>query len=1039
MDNLTHSFRRFRRLGLVAAMVFTLLLTFWVTVSAQQATPLSPWGYLGASFDGYTGAGAPTGEKPESKLWWNDGFWWGSLFNSTTGRFHIYKLNWGTQLWEDTGVELDNRPDTKADILWDGTKLYVASHVAIESDGEQVGNQLRWARFYRYSYNATLQTYTLDGGFPVTINQDVTEALVLSKANTGQLWITYVSRGTTANPNRDYRVFVNVSTDDGLTWGTPFVPTLNTDNQTIHVKRGDLSAIVTYGSKVGIMWNNTISDTNHTLHFAYRDANNTTTSDPWTVQSITVPGGADDHISIRSLQATGDGQVFAAIKTSTPLTDPLTETIPLIGLIARDVDGTISFHSYSRNTDKDTRPTLIIDEGDLADPNDNKAYIFVSGKEGGSKICYKALTIKSPLSSMGNFPVGNCGTDFIEDLTYKSINNATTMKQHANKTTGIVVLASDHTTVPTTTTVSKVYVHNVMGNPPPVTTAFGPSRGAVNVALTNVVTATFSKPLNETTINTTNFSVVDANGPVAGTINYDVLNRTATFVPNTPFNAGTSYTVRLTNGLADNTGLALNAGIDTGPVIEEWNFSTGDAGVQFASPTYSVNELAGTATITVVLDTPSAEVVTVDYATSDGTATAGSDYTAATGTVTFNPGETVKTFTVNVLDDATQEMPETVNLTLSNPVNAALGVLTTATLTIVDDESTTVQFTNASYSVNENAGQALIEVTLSKAAVFSVTVDYAIAAGTATEGSDYTAANGTLVFNPGETSKTIAVTIVDDTVFENSETVTLSLSNVTPGSAILGTPTTATLTIVDNDSVPTVAFSSATSTVNEAAGNATITVNLSAASSVPVSVTYATSNGTAMAGSDYTATSGTLTFAPGETSKTFTVAILNDSLDEADETVNLTLSAPNGATLGIPATAVLTIVDDDAAPTVQFESAAISKNENAGVVEIVVTLSAASGRQVTVSYATSNGTAIEGEDYAAALGTLTFGAGETRKVIELSLLNDAIDENNETLSITLSNPVNATLGTPATVTVTIIDNDGSTVENYQLYLPFIRQ
>lgn len=1027
--------KRFRRLLLVSGLTTALLLSFWLTVGAQS-TPLSPFGYFDYSYsDGWTGAGSPTGEKPESKLWWNDGFWWGSLFNPTDDKFHIYRLNWGTQTWEDTGVIIDERPNTKADTLWDGAKLYVASHVAIESDGEETTTAANWARLYRFSYDAAQQKYTLDAGFPSNINRDRTETIVLAKGASGRLWATYISRGTTANPNRDYRIFVN-SSADGTTWGTAFVPTLNVTTTAVHAGRGDVAAVVAFGDNIGLMWNNTLDDDNHTLHFAYRADSNSTAGDPWTHQMITVPGGADDHISLRTLAANASGQVFAAIKTSTPLTDPITQTVALVGLVARDVDGTISFHMYSRNTDKDTQPSLVLDEGDVANAADDKAYIFVSGKEGGSKICYKSLPIKSPLSSMGNFPVGDCGTSFIEDLTYKYINRATSMKQNATKTTGIVVLASDDYTAYTTTNVTRVYAHNVMGNPPPVVTAKGPSSSPVQ--LTSVVTATFSKPIAPATLNDTTFTLESPSGVVTGTISYAAGTRTATFLPSSTLAANTTYTAKLTNGIKDTTGLGLNEGIDAGPVIEEWTFATGAAGVQFQASSYTVNEVAGTATITVVLDTPSAQIVSVNYATSDGTATAGADYTASNGTVTFNPGETVKSFTVPILDDGDQENIETVTLTLSNPVNASLGVLTTATLSIIDNESTTVQFGTPSYTINENGGQAAIQVTLSSAAAFSITVNYATSDGTALAGSDYTATSGTLTFNPGETSKTINVAILDDSAFESNETVNLTLSNVTPGNVSLGVPSTALLTILDNEQQPTVKFSSTTYSVNENAGTANITVTLSAVANAPVTIDYATSAGTATASEDFTNTVGTLTFNPGETSKVVTIPIANDILDEDEEVFDVQLSNPNGALLGAPFSALITILDDDAAPTVQFENANITKNESIGIVDIVVTLSAPSGKLVTVNYASSNGSAIEGEDYASAIGTLTFAPGETSQSFELSILNDKIAENTETLTLTLSNPVNATLGATSTTTVGITDNDSGSVTN-KVYLPIIQK
>jgi FKBP-type peptidyl-prolyl cis-trans isomerase 2 len=413
----------------------------------------------------------------------------------------------------------------------------------------------------------------------------------------------------------------------------------------------------------------------------------------------------------------------------------------------------------------------------------------------------------------------------------------------------------------------------------------------------------------------------------------------------------------------------------------------------------------------------------VDYATSDGTATAGSDYTAASGTLTFAPGETNKTFAVTALDDALVEADETVILTLSNAVNAALGIPNPATLTILDDDTLpTVQFAQAEFFEDEDKDKAVITVTLSRAYDLQVTVDFATSDGTATAGEDYTAASGTLTFAPGEVSQTFEVPLLDDLLDEPFESVNLTLSN--PVNATLGAPNPATLYIVDNDGLPTVWFSAFTYEVDEDAGTATITVLLEPDSALEVKVDYATSDGTATAGSDYTASAGTLTFAPGEDSQTFTVPILEDSLQESDETVLLTLSNPLNAVIGLPNPAPLTIVDNDAPPTVQFSSAAYSKSENGGgVATITVNLSAISGQQVTVNYSTADGTATAGADYTAASGMLTFAPGQLTQTFEVTILEDELDEADETVSLTLHDPVNATLGSPSQATLNILDND----------------
>lgn len=303
-----------------------------------------------------------------------------------------------------------------------------------------------------------------------------------------------------------------------------------------------------------------------------------------------------------------------------------------------------------------------------------------------------------------------------------------------------------------------------------------------------------------------------------------------------------------------------------------------------------------------------------------------------------------------------------------------------------------------------------------------ITVNYAtIAGGTATAGSDYNATSGILTFNPGQTSQTFNVPILNDaTANEANETVLLELSN--PTNALLGL-SNATLTIVDDDVSPTVQFSGGAYSVNEADDNAVITVNLSTTSAQPVTVIYTTSDGTATAGSDYNGVSNPLIFAPGQTSQTFNVPILDDAFDETDETVLLTLSAPTNAALGAPISAVLTINDDDDPPTVQFSALTYSVNEANITIPLTVTLSAASALTVTVDYATSDRTATAGSDYLIATGTLTFAPGITSQTFSVAINDDTLDEPEETVRLSLSNENGATLGTPDTATLTIIDYD----------------
>ena len=221
----------------------------------------------------------------------------------------------------------------------------------------------------------------------------------------------------------------------------------------------------------------------------------------------------------------------------------------------------------------------------------------------------------------------------------------------------------------------------------------------------------------------------------------------------------------------------------------------------------------------------------------------------------------------------------------------------------------TFRFSSTTYSIAENGVSATITVTRTGGSSGLATVQYATSDGTASAGLDYTATSGTLTFADSVTSQTFSVPVLDDSLAEPNETVNLSLSNPT-GSAVLGTPNTAVLTITNVPKPGSLQFSSATYSIAENGGNAIITVTRTNGNEGTVTVNYATSDGTSSAGSDYTATSGTLTFANSITSQTFSIPILGDLLTEGNEGVNLALSNPTGgATLGTPSVSILIIID----------------------------------------------------------------------------------------------------------------------------------
>jgi hypothetical protein len=455
-----------------------------------------------------------------------------------------------------------------------------------------------------------------------------------------------------------------------------------------------------------------------------------------------------------------------------------------------------------------------------------------------------------------------------------------------------------------------------------------------------------------------------------------------------------------------------------------------EIGLRFSQPAYAVAENAGSALITVIRTGPAARAVTVKYATGDGAATAGADYTQRSGTLTFGVGQVSATFSVPIANDTVHEEPETVTLTLSDPGGGALlGTPATAVLTIVDnDAGGLVQFSAPTYTVSEPTGPGTSTATITvtrivpagQAAASAVTVDFAASDGTAAVGSDYTGTAGTLTFGAGELSKTFTIPILHDTIVEGPETVMLALTNPT-GGATLGPQATAVLMIRDNDVGGTMEFSAATYTVAETAGRATIAVTRTAGAASAVTVNYASSDGTAVAGTDYGAVAGPLVFAAGQTSATFDVPIVDTALAEGNRTVNLTLAAPGGGgALGSRKTAVLTIVDDEVG--LRFSQPAYTVGEGAGSAAITVIRTGPTALAVTVDYATSDGTATAGADYTTRSGTLRFAAGQVSATFSVPIVNDAAHEGAETVTLTLSNPAGgALLGTPASAVLTITD------------------
>ncbi len=412
----------------VACAVVVVATTFSPAAPSHAAT--GDVGYRDAAYGTGAGSGwvdpdlSPTASKPQSKLWYAQGRWWGVLIDPASNDFHIHWLDTATQKWQDTGVVVDTRNGSHSDALWDGQHLFTASHLSTGSSSSS-GVQVT-----RYSYSGG--TYVRDSGFPVTINGGGVEAAVITEDSTGKIWATF-TQGS--------RVRVAVSQPGGQSWGAPFIPSV----AGVSVAADDISTITAYQGQVSVVWSNQNDDSVYAATHV-----DTAPASSWQVSRKVVsgPNEADDHINLKSVEGDKAGRLYVAVKTSQNDVSN-NGNAPLIRILVLGTDDVWRMYTEARVRDGLTRPILLIDS------TNRMLRVFASGPETGGAVYTKS----TPLDSI-SFADGK-GDPFIKLASDKNINNATSTKQTVTATSGLVVLASDQ--------VTGRYVHNTMslGAPPP--------------------------------------------------------------------------------------------------------------------------------------------------------------------------------------------------------------------------------------------------------------------------------------------------------------------------------------------------------------------------------------------------------------------------------------------------------------------------------------------------------------------------------------------------------------------------------------------
>jgi len=448
---------------------------------------------------------------------------------------------------------------------------------------------------------------------------------------------------------------------------------------------------------------------------------------------------------------------------------------------------------------------------------------------------------------------------------------------------------------------------------------------------------------------------------------------------------------------------------DTTPLTREVSIAAGDPLI----------EADGNGSFTLNLNAPAPDGgLTVNYTVS-GTATSGADYQALSGTATIPAGQSSVTVPVLVTDDAASEADETVVITLASGAGYTVGTPGSATLDVFDDDLRVTGIAGEGNPAEPGTNGRFVVTFAAPAPSIGLTVRYTVS-GTATNGSDYEELSGTLNVPAGATSATIPVTVIDDPRSEAPETVIVTLGR--NRGYILGTATSATLTIADNDIRRATIV--ADGNPAEPSTDGGFLVNLAApAPSTGLTVRY-TVSGTATAGTDYQALSGTLTVPANATSARIPVAVIDDTEADANETVIVSLVQSPGYVIDTPNSATLTIGDDEPAPdlsaTIEAGTAPAEPSTNGS---FVLRLSgAAPSGGVTVNY-TVGGTATNGVDYELLSGSATVAAGQTGVTVPVRVLDDTRSEGPETITLALASGTGYAVGTPAQISLTLADDD----------------
>ena len=735
--------------------------------------------------------------------------------------------------------------------------------------------------------------YTLGSTTTATVNVSDDDATVVSLARTDSGNIA--EGGTSAKANAEFTVTLGRQLVAGETIEVPLVLSgtgVTADDVNVAKKSG---ATINKGVAVGRggSLTPTVTFTGHgtdTVQAATLLLTSPTDSDTDSAETITVALGPDDTSTI--------GFEHSGRATN----------------VSGGADRHSTNNSFNVSVDAETAPTPVVPTVKFSAATSSAVESAGTHNVG--------LTLSA--SQSGNLAVGFSVTGTATSGSDYSGFGTTTSFSGGSTTVNIPVVITDDSsdeaneTVIITLTDGTAYdlgatkVHTLTitdnDNPPPATPVVSISAGNAVAEGTDASFSVTASPAPGSAV-ILNYTVTQSGSFVAtsnlnaqsvslsggsGTITVPTVNDSADEVNGSvtvTLNSGTGYSVHNTNG-------ADTVTVTDDDVTE----------VSFAAAASSAAEGSGTRTVRVNLSPAPATALTLNYTVS-GTATSGTDYTSIGTSVSVPSGSSFINISVPITDDSTDEVAETLIITLASGSHYTIGSPSVHTLTITDNDVPAVSFSASASSIGEGGGSKNITVDISPPPATGFTLSYAVS-GTATSGSDYTSPSGTVGVAQGQTRVTIPVTVTDDSVTsEGSETVILTLSN---GSGYeLGSRTVHTLSISDNDGKPTASFNTSSATIMEGPNKSqSVRINLSPAPSSNITLSYSV-GGSATAGSDYNTLSGEKTVAAGSTSTTITIYIIDDTIEDTGETLILTLSSGTAYTVGSPSTFTLTITNDD--------------------------------------------------------------------------------------------------------------------------------